>query len=59
MFTGLVVGITATELFLVISKIKALRIKMPESVPPMVAKSFDNMIPFMLVVVLLQYCHLY
>ena len=51
MFTGLVVGITATELFLVISKIKALRIKMPESVPPMVAKSFDNMIPFMLVVV--------
>lgn len=50
MFTGLVVGITATELFLAISKVKALRIKMPESVPPMVAKSFDNMIPFMLVV---------
>lgn len=50
MFTGIVVGLISTELFLVISKIKKLQIKMPDTVPPMVSKSLNNLFPFMIVV---------
>ncbi|MFQ6792953.1 MAG: PTS sugar transporter subunit IIC [Thomasclavelia sp.] len=50
MFTGIFVGLVSTEILLRLSKIEKLHIKMPDSVPPMVSKSFDNMIPFMIVV---------
>lgn len=52
MFTGIIVGLVATELFLKTSKVEKLQIKMPDTVPPMVSKSFNNMIPFMIVVCL-------
>lgn len=50
MFTGIIVGLVSTEMFLRISKVKKLQIKMPDTVPPMVSKSLNNLFPFMIVV---------
>lgn len=52
LFTGIIVALISTELFIRISKVKKLQIKMPDMVPPMVSKSFSSMIPFMIVICL-------
>ncbi len=51
-FTGMLVSCMTTELFIKVSRFKKLEIKMPEGVPPMVAKSFSSMIPFLIVVII-------
>lgn len=52
LFTGIIVALLSTELFIKITKIKRLQIRMPDMVPPMVSKSFSAMIPFMLIICL-------
>jgi PTS system cellobiose-specific IIC component len=45
LFTGMLVSIVAVELFNALYKIDALKIKMPDAVPPQIANSFAVMIP--------------
>mgnify|MGYP000070081093 FL=1 len=50
LFTALIVGIIALEIFGFLRKMDALKIKMPDQVPPGVAKSFEILIPAFLTV---------
>ncbi|MGL5043258.1 MAG: PTS sugar transporter subunit IIC [Culicoidibacterales bacterium] len=52
LFMAFFTGIIATELLRAFTKIKAILIKMPESVPPAVAKSFNVLVPSFLVILL-------
>lgn len=52
LFTAIIVGLLATEVFVKLGKIKQLVVKMPEGVPPAVARSFAKLIPGMLTVVI-------
>jgi PTS system, lactose/cellobiose family IIC component len=46
---GLIIGILSIELFSALMKINKLKIKMPDSVPPMIATSFNTLIPSFIV----------
>lgn len=48
LFTGFIVAIVSVELVYRLDNIKKLQIKMPDSVPPQIAKSFSNMLPVIL-----------
>lgn len=48
MFTALIVGLLVPTLFIKLSSLEQLRIKMPEGVPPAVEKSFNVLIPMLL-----------
>ncbi|WP_461202213.1 PTS sugar transporter subunit IIC [Enterococcus sp. N342-3-1-2] len=50
MFAGIIVGLLSTELFIRISAIKQLEINLGDDIPPAVGKSFNVLIPVMLVV---------
>ncbi len=52
MFVGIFVGLFATELFIKLSSIEKLEIKLSGDIPPMVLKSFNVLIPLMLTVVI-------
>lgn len=52
LFSALVIGILFTELFLWLQTLDALKIKLPDSVPPAVAKSFSGLFPAALVFLL-------
>ncbi|MCD7839868.1 MAG: PTS transporter subunit EIIC, partial [Erysipelotrichaceae bacterium] len=45
LFTGMLVGILGMELYCALRKVDALKIKMPDQVPPGVAKAFEVTIP--------------
>ncbi|MCS8569774.1 PTS sugar transporter subunit IIC [Pediococcus pentosaceus] len=45
MFSGIIIGLLATEMFIKLSKIKKLQIHLSDSVPSAVAGSFNTMIP--------------
>lgn len=49
MFAGVIIGLVATEIFVWISSIKRLKINLGDSIPPAVGKSFNVLIPFILV----------
>lgn len=49
MFAGVIIGLAATEIFVWISSIKKLKINLGDSIPPAVGKSFNVLIPFILV----------
>ena len=49
MFVAILVAIAATEIFVKLFKVKHLVIKMPEGVPPAVAKSFASLFPGLIV----------
>lgn len=49
MFAGVIIGIVATEIFVWISSIRRLKINLGDSIPPAVGKSFNVLIPFILV----------
>lgn len=53
LFTSIVVGLVSTELFVRLSKIKQITIKMPDGVPPEVSRSFAKLIPGMLTLIIL------
>ncbi|OUO47505.1 PTS cellobiose transporter subunit IIC [Olsenella sp. An285] len=48
MFTAIIIGLLAPTLFIKVSGVEKLRIKMPEGVPPAVEKSFNVLIPMLL-----------
>ncbi|MBR3310714.1 MAG: PTS sugar transporter subunit IIC [Solobacterium sp.] len=52
MFTGMIVGILAVELLNFFNHIEAIKIKLPDSVPPNVAESFSSLIPSFLAVMI-------
>ena len=45
LFTGMIIGVLAVELFCFFEKQDALKIKMPEQVPPGVARAFEVLVP--------------
>lgn len=47
-FAGVLIGLLSTELFIAISRLKALHISLGENVPPAVGKSFTALIPTIL-----------
>ncbi len=49
MFAGVIIGLVATEIFIWITSIKRLKINLGDSIPPAVGKSFNVLIPFILV----------
>jgi len=52
LFTGLIVGILGMELYCALRKVDALKIKMPDQVPPGVAKAFEVTIPTCLALII-------
>ncbi len=49
MFAGVIIGLAATELFIWITSIKRLQINLGDSISPAVGKSFNVLIPFILI----------
>lgn len=45
LFTGIVMSIVAVEIFAALYKVDAIKIKMPDAVPPQIARSFEVLIP--------------
>ncbi|MCP0887109.1 PTS transporter subunit EIIC [Ligilactobacillus sp. WILCCON 0076] len=52
LFLAMFAGILGTEIFVRLSKVEKLRIKMPDSVPPAVASTFNSLIPEVLVIIM-------
>lgn len=50
MFAGVIVGLLASELFIKLSRIEKLQVNLGDNVPPAVGKSFNVLIPVILVV---------
>lgn len=49
MFAGIIVGLLATEFFIRVSRVKKLQVHLGENVPPAVGKSFNVLIPIIIV----------
>ena len=54
LFTGLIVGIVGMEIYCAFRKMDALKIKMPEQVPPGVARAFEVLVPTILVLIVMS-----
>lgn len=52
LFTGIAVALIATEVFVRLSRLKFLVIKMPDGVPPAVGQSFAKLIPGMFTIII-------
>lgn len=52
MFMAFIASISTVEIIRGLSKIKAITIKMPESVPPSIAKSFNKLIPILITLII-------
>lgn len=52
LFTAILIGIGTTEIFVRLSRVKKINIKMPDGVPPAVARSFQKLIPGMFTIVI-------
>jgi PTS system cellobiose-specific IIC component len=50
LFTGIIVAIIATEIFVRLARVKQLVIKLPDGVPPAVSKAFAKLLPGMLTI---------
>lgn len=50
MFAGIIIGLLATELLMLLSRSKALKINLGDQVPPAVSRSFSVLIPALLTV---------
>ncbi len=53
LFTAIIVGIVSTEIYVKLSAIKQLTIKLPDGVPPAVSRSFAKLIPGMLTMIII------
>ncbi len=51
LFAGIIISIIATEIFVRLAKVKYLVIKMPDGVPPAVARSFAKLFPGMFTII--------
>lgn len=49
MFAGVIIGLVATEIFVWVTSVKRLKINLGDSIPPAIGKSFNVLIPFILV----------
>lgn len=54
LFTGLIVGIVGMEIYCWLRRQDALKIKMPEQVPPGVARAFEVLVPTVIVLVIMS-----
>ena len=54
LFTGLIVGILGMEVYCAFRKMDSLKIKMPEQVPPGVARAFEVLVPTILVLLVVS-----
>lgn len=45
LFTGMIIGVLSVEIFCALRKVDGLKLKMPETVPPGVARAFEVLIP--------------
>jgi len=52
LFLGMIIAIVSVELFTKLSTSEHLKIHMPDTVPPNVTQSFNNLFPFMLTVII-------
>ncbi|MEH6941463.1 PTS sugar transporter subunit IIC [Bacillus sp. JJ722] len=52
LFTGIIIALLATEVFVRLAKVKYLVIRLPEGVPPAVSRSFAKLFPGMLTIFL-------
>ena len=52
LFTGMIIGVLAVELFCFFEKQDALKIKMPDQVPPGVSRAFEVLVPATLTLVI-------
>ncbi|EQJ05512.1 PTS system, lactose/cellobiose IIC component family protein [Clostridioides difficile P7] len=52
LFSSILIGLLSTEIFVRLSKVKKLTIKMPDGVPPAVSRSFAKLIPGMLTIMI-------
>lgn len=52
LFVAIIVGLVVGELMAKLSKSKRLEIKMPEQVPPAVARSFKSLLPIMIITII-------
>lgn len=50
MFAGIIVGLVAAEAFVAMSRVKKLQVNLGENVPPAVGKSFNVLLPVIIVV---------
>ncbi|RMC49622.1 PTS transporter subunit EIIC [Lactobacillus sp. ESL0228] len=48
MFAGIIIGLLATEIYMKLSSIKALKINLGDQVPPAVGQSFSSLLPSLL-----------
>ncbi len=55
MLIGMVMGIVSVEILSKLLKVEKIKIKMPEEVPPMIAKSFNVLIPLAITVVFMGF----
>ena len=53
LFTAMVVALISTEIFVKLSNISALTIKMPDSVPPAVSRSFAKLLPGLITITIM------
>lgn len=54
LFTGMIVGVLSIEIFSFLRKVEGLKLKMPETVPPGVARAFEVMIPAVITIVFIS-----
>lgn len=54
LFTGMIIGVLSVEIFCALSKVEGLKIKMPEQVPPGVARAFEVLIPAFITLILIS-----
>ena len=52
MFAGIIIGLLSTELYLKLSSVEKLKVRIGGDVPPQVNETFNNMIPVMLTIVI-------
>ncbi|WP_042349936.1 PTS sugar transporter subunit IIC [Bacillus massiliigorillae] len=52
LFTGIIISLLATEVFVRLAKVKYLVVKLPEGVPPAVSRSFARLFPGMITIFL-------
>jgi PTS system cellobiose-specific IIC component len=55
LFTGMVIAVLSVEIFCWLSKKEALKIKMPETVPPGVARAFEVLVPAFITLTLISF----
>lgn len=55
MLIGLIMGIVSVEILYRLMKVEKIKIKMPEEVPPMIAKSFNVLIPLAITIIIMAF----